>query len=167
MKEQEFRKNEDRLRNLWDNFKHTNIQIIGVPKGEEEEQEIKNLFEKIMKENSPNLVKEIGIQVQEAQRIPTKLDTKKVISRLIMIKLPKVKIRRPCLVCLSGLRTSLQTDRSLVSLVQLPVRALAWVEGQVPGWGPAKGNQSMYLSHTDVSLSLSFSLPSPLSKINK
>ena len=40
-------KNEN-LRNLWDNFKHSNIQIIGVPEGDEEEQEIENLFEKIM-----------------------------------------------------------------------------------------------------------------------
>ena len=41
------------------NFKRSNIQIIGVPKGEEEDQEVENLFEQIMKENSPNLVKEI------------------------------------------------------------------------------------------------------------
>ena len=39
----------------------------GMPKGEEEEQEIENLFEKIMKENFPNSVKGIDIQVQEAQ----------------------------------------------------------------------------------------------------
>ena len=45
MKKQEFLKNEERLRNLQDNFKHPDIQIIGVPV-EEEEQEIKNLFEK-------------------------------------------------------------------------------------------------------------------------
>ena len=51
------KKNEERLRNLWDNFKHSNIWIIGVPEGEEEEQEIENLFEKIMKENFPNLAK--------------------------------------------------------------------------------------------------------------
>ena len=51
-------KNEEWLRNLWDNFKHSNIQIIGVPEGEDEEQEYENLFEKIMKENVPNLVKE-------------------------------------------------------------------------------------------------------------
>ena len=57
-----------RLRNLWDNFKHSNIQIIGVPEGEEEEQEIENLFEKIMKENFPNLAKKIDFQqVQETQ----------------------------------------------------------------------------------------------------
>ena len=51
-------KNEKRLRNQWDNFKHSNISIIGVPEGEEEEQEIENSFEKIMK-NFPNLAKEI------------------------------------------------------------------------------------------------------------
>ena len=39
-------KNEDRIRSLWDNFRCTNIQIIRVLEGEEEEQEIKNLFKK-------------------------------------------------------------------------------------------------------------------------
>ena len=62
-KKKEFLKNEGRLRSLWDNFRYTNIQIIGVLKGEEKEQEIENLFEKIMKENFPNLVKETDIQV--------------------------------------------------------------------------------------------------------
>ena len=47
--------------------KHANIQIIGMPEGEEEELEIETLFEKIMKENFPNLVKEIDMQVQEAK----------------------------------------------------------------------------------------------------
>ena len=47
-------KNKEGLRKLQDNFKHSNIQIIGMPEGEEEEQEIENLLEKIMKENFPN-----------------------------------------------------------------------------------------------------------------
>ena len=47
--------------------KYTNNQIIGVPEGKEEEQEIENLFKKIMKENFPNLAKQIEIQIQEAQ----------------------------------------------------------------------------------------------------
>ena len=50
-------KNVEKLRKLWDNFKHSNIQNIGVPEGEEEDQEIENLFEQIMKENFPNLAK--------------------------------------------------------------------------------------------------------------
>ena len=52
-----------------------------MPEGEEEKQEIENLFEKIMKENFPNLVKKIDIQVQEAQRVPNKLDPKKTTPR--------------------------------------------------------------------------------------
>ena len=43
---------------------------------EEKEQEIGNLFEKVMKENFPNLVKEIDMQVQEAQKVPNKMDAK-------------------------------------------------------------------------------------------
>ena len=43
--ETRIQKNEERLRKLWDNFKCSNIRIIGVPEEEEEEQEIENLFE--------------------------------------------------------------------------------------------------------------------------
>ena len=55
--ETRIQKNEERLRNLRGNFKCSNIQIIGVPEGEEQQQEIENLFEQIMKENFPNLSK--------------------------------------------------------------------------------------------------------------
>ena len=76
--ESRIQKNEERLRNLQDIFKCSNIRIIGVPEGEEEEQKFENLFEQIMKENFPNLAKEIDFQeVQEAQRVPKKLDPRK------------------------------------------------------------------------------------------
>ena len=88
--ETRIQKNKERLRNLWDNFKCFIIRIIGVPEGEEEEQEIENLFEKIMKEKVPNLVKEIDREVHEAQRVPNKLDPKRNTPRHI-IKMPKVK----------------------------------------------------------------------------
>ena len=74
--ETRIQKNEERLRNLWDNFKYPNIQFIGVPEAEEEDQEIENLFEKIMKENVPILVKEIVLQVQAAQS-PKEIGPKK------------------------------------------------------------------------------------------
>ena len=61
---------------------------------EEEEQDIKNLFEKIIKENFSNLVKEIDIQVQEAQRVPDKSDPKRT-SRHIIVKMAKVNNREP------------------------------------------------------------------------
>ena len=89
--ETRIQKNEERPRNLQDNFKHSNIQIIGVPEGEEEEQDIENLFEKIMKEYFPYLMKEIETQVQEAQRVPNKLDPKRNTPRHIIIKLPNIK----------------------------------------------------------------------------
>ena len=58
----------------------------------EEEQEIENLFEKIMKENFPNLAKEIDFQeVQEAQRVPNKLDPRRNTPRHIIITSPKIK----------------------------------------------------------------------------
>ena len=63
-----------------------------MPEGEEEEQEIENLFEQIMKENFPNLAKEIDFQeVQEAQRVPKKLDPRRNTPRHITITLPNIK----------------------------------------------------------------------------
>ena len=79
-----------RLGNLQGTLKRSNIRIIGVPEGEEEEQKIENLFEQIM-ENFPDLAKEIDFQeVQEAQRVPKKLDSREHTPRHIIIKLPKV-----------------------------------------------------------------------------
>ena len=87
-------KNEERLRNFQDIFKCSNMWIIGVPEGEEE-QEVENLFENIMKENFPNLAKEIDFQeVQEAQRVPKKLDPRRNTPRHIIIPLSKIKERR-------------------------------------------------------------------------
>ena len=84
--ETRIQKDEKRLRNFWENFKPSNIQVIRVPEGEEEEQEIENLFEHIMKENFPNLAKEIDFQeVQKAQRVPKKLDPRRNTPRHIII----------------------------------------------------------------------------------
>ena len=62
-----------------------------MPEGEEEEQEIENLLEKIMKENFPNLLKETDMQIQEAQRVPNKTDPKRTTQRHIIVKMSKVK----------------------------------------------------------------------------
>ena len=57
--------NKDWIRSFWDNLKWTNILNHGVPEGQEIGEAIENLFEKIMRENFPNLVKEIDMQVHE------------------------------------------------------------------------------------------------------
>ena len=75
-KKKESQNSEDSISSLWDNFKRSNICIIGVPEGKEKIREIRNLFEKIMKGNFPNLVKEIDMQSQEAQRVPNKMDAR-------------------------------------------------------------------------------------------
>ena len=63
-----------------------------MPEGEEEQQEIEDLLEKIMKENFPNLAKEIDSQeVQETQRVPKELDPRNHTSWHIIITLPKIK----------------------------------------------------------------------------
>ena len=74
-------------------MKTSNTHLIWVPEGEEKEQEIGNLSEKIVKENLFNLVKEIDMQVQEAQRVPHKMDAKRPTPRHNIIKMPKVKER--------------------------------------------------------------------------
>ena len=73
-KEKRLRNNEEEegLREMQDNMKCNNIRIIGIPKGEEEEQGIGNLFEKVMMENFPNLMREKITQIQESQRVPMK-----------------------------------------------------------------------------------------------
>ena len=67
---------------------------MGVLEGEEREQEMGNLFEKIMTENFPNLVKEIDTQVQEAQTVPNKMNLKRPTPRHIIIKMQRLKTKR-------------------------------------------------------------------------
>ena len=89
-KERRILKNEDSLRDLSDNIKHTNIHIIRVP-GEEREKGAEKLFEGIIAENFPNLGKEIDIHTQEADRILIKMNPKRSTSRNIMIKMTTIK----------------------------------------------------------------------------
>ena len=63
-KEKRLRKDEDGWREMQDNMKHNNTHIIGIPEGEEEEQGIENLFEKVMMENFPNFMREKVTQIQ-------------------------------------------------------------------------------------------------------
>ena len=74
---------------MQDNMKRNNICIIGIPEGEEEEQGIENLFEKVMMENFPNLMREKVTQIQETQRVPSKRTPKRPTSRHIIIKMAK------------------------------------------------------------------------------
>ena len=75
---------------MQDNKERNNIHIIGIPEGEEE-QEIENLFEKVMMENYPNLRREKVTQIQETQRIQSKRNPKRPTERHIIIKMTKLQ----------------------------------------------------------------------------
>ena len=90
-KEKRMKRNEDSLRDLWDNIKRTNIHIIGAPEGEEREKGPEKIFEEITVKNFPNMGKEIATQVQEAQRVPGRVNPRKNTPRYIVIKLTKIK----------------------------------------------------------------------------
>ena len=84
-------------------FQHPNHRSA---RGEEEEQEMGNLFEKIMKDNFPNLAKEIDFQeVQETQRVPKKLDLRKHTPKHIIITLCKIKDKERILKAARGKET--------------------------------------------------------------
>ena len=74
-KEKLIKRNEDNLRDLWDNVKHPNIQIRGVPEEEDKKKDHEKILE-IIVENFPKLGKEIITQVQETQRVPNRKNTR-------------------------------------------------------------------------------------------
>ena len=85
------KRTEDNLRDLWDNIKCTNIRIIGVPEEEEKKKRVSENIDEIIVENFPNMEKEIVNQVQEAQRIPYRINPRRNMPRHILIKLTKTK----------------------------------------------------------------------------
>ena len=85
--------NEDWLRDLWDNIKCANICILGVQEGEESETGPEKIFEEIIAENFLNMGKKIVIQLQQAQRVPGKINPRRNTSRHTVIKLTKIKDR--------------------------------------------------------------------------
>ena len=71
-------KDEDSLRDLWDNTEYMNIHIIGVSERGEREKGPKKIFEEIIAENILNMGKEIVNKVQEAQRVPGRINPRRL-----------------------------------------------------------------------------------------
>ena len=69
-KENQMKKHESNVIDLWDNIKWANLCIIGIPEGVEKDKGMENILEEIMAENFPNL-KETDIKIQEAHRPQT------------------------------------------------------------------------------------------------
>ena len=93
-------------------------QKQGCQKEEEQEQAVENLFEQIMKENFPNLVKDIDFQeVKEAQRVPKKFNPRSNTQRHIIIKLPKIKDKERIL--------KVDRGKETVTYKEVPIRVSA------------------------------------------
>ena len=88
-KKKRIKRNEDNLKDLWDNVKHPNIRIIGVPEEEDKKKGHEKLLEQIIAENFPKMGKEIETQVQETQRVPNRINPRQNTPRHIIIKLKR------------------------------------------------------------------------------
>ena len=82
------KRTEHSLRNLWDNIKCTNIQIIGVPEEEEKKKGYEKIFGEIIVGNFPNMEKETVNQIKTC-RVPYRINPRRNMSRQILIKLTK------------------------------------------------------------------------------
>ena len=78
--------NEDSLKDIWDNIKHTNSHIIAVPEGKERDNGPEKIFEEIIVENIPNL-EETVTQIQEVQKVSYRMNPKMYTPRHTVIKL--------------------------------------------------------------------------------
>ena len=93
-KEKGMKRIEDSLRDLWDNIKHTNIQIIGDPEEEAKKKVTKKIFEEIIVENFPNMRKDRVNQIQEAKRVPYRINPRRNMSRHILTNYQKLNTKR-------------------------------------------------------------------------
>ena len=101
-KEKRVKRNEDNLRDLWDNVKCPNIRIIGVPEEEDKKKDHEKILEEIIDENFPKMWKEIVTQVQETQRVPNRINSRQNTSRHMLIKLTKIKYKEQILKAARG-----------------------------------------------------------------
>ena len=116
-KEKRIKRNEDNLRELWDNVKCPNIRIIGVPEEEHKKKDHEKILEEIIVESSPKMGKEIITQVQETQRVPNRINPRQNTPRHTLIKLIKIKHKEQIL---KAAREKLQ-----ISHKEFPIRIIA------------------------------------------
>ena len=88
-----FKINEDNLRDLWDNVKRPNIQIIVVPEEDDKKKGHEKTFEEIIVENFPKMGEEIATQVQKTRRVPNRINPTQNTPRHILIKLTRLNTK--------------------------------------------------------------------------
>ena len=95
IKKKRMKRNDDRLRDLWEKIKCNHIRILWVPKEEETETGSEKIFEETTVENFPNMGKEINSQVQEVQRVPYRINPRRnTLKHILIKKKPKIKFKK-------------------------------------------------------------------------
>ena len=118
-KEKQIKRNEDNLRDIWDNVKCPSIRIIGVPEEEDKKKDHEKILEEITVENFPKMEKEIATQVQETQRVPkrikprqnTQFNSVQLLSRVQLFATPWTAARQASL--------SITNSHSLLKLMSI------------------------------------------------
>ena len=95
-KEKRIKRHEDNLRDLWDNVKCPHIRIRS-PRRRRQKKDHEKILEEIIVENFPKMEKEIITQVQEAQRVPNRINPRRITPRHILVKLTKIKYKEQIL----------------------------------------------------------------------
>jgi len=125
---------EDSLRDLWDHIKCTNIRKLGVPKEEEKKKGYEKIFEEIIVENFPNMEKEIVNQVQETQRVPYRINSRRNTPKHRLIKLTKTKHKERIL--------KAEREKQQVTYKGNPIHLTAVLSAET-----AEGNGRIYLKY--------------------
>ena len=123
-KEKRWKIIEDSLRDLWENIKHTNIRIIGVPEEEKKKKGTEKIFEDIIVENFPNMGKERVNQVQEVQIVPYRINPRRNMPRHILIKLSKFKYKEKML--------KAAREKQKITHKRIPIRLTADLSAETP-----------------------------------
>ena len=110
---------EDSLREPWDNIKCTNIQIIRVPEEKEKKKGYVKIFDEIILEIFPNMEKEIVNQVQEAERVPQRINPRRNTQRYILVKLTKVKYKEKIL------KARRENEQMTYSIQEIPDKVIS------------------------------------------
>ena len=117
-KEKKMKRIEDSLRDLWDNFKRTNIRIIGVPEEEEKKKGTEKIFEEIIVENLPKG----NNQVQEAQSVPYRINPRRNTQRHVLINLSQIKYKEKML--------KAAREKQQITHKGIPIRLTADLSGE-------------------------------------
>ena len=91
-------------------MKCSNVRIIGIPEEVEKERGLEEIFEQVVAENFPNLVKETSIHVQEAERTPPKINENRLTPRHIILQFTNIRSKDTVLTAARRGRKFLRTE---------------------------------------------------------